>query len=250
MLPMSTILEHVSTLFIVNATTGASFLKIILDAREAVRNSISASSTSNNELVVCAQGETFDKDVLTQRFVRQVLTVPEDVDIERTSFVLKHNGYLVIDVPFNSKRVLRFDSPQKELKLNPGAGLAECKQTETTTATARSNSNETCAWKQNQLDKHETTRSGNQLILRIPMDCAYPENQIAVQIVNRSVCVTATCQRNSTTSSQDQRNKQPYVVQRRFYKEYEASDCVPDPKTLTYEVKDNYLLVKVNVVPD
>ncbi|KAF5402052.1 hypothetical protein PHET_04753 [Paragonimus heterotremus] len=236
---MSSLLDHVCTLFIVNATTKESFLRIILDARLIKQDSIHAHSSADNELDISARSESIEQDVFLKRFVRQVLSVPPEADITKTKFLLQKNGYLLIDVPFYRKDGNSQNSRTPDVE-KTDCSHSVCKVIPDSDDVASEPNRNMCA---NQLDKHQTTRDGNLLTLKIPMDHAYSKDQIVVKVVNRSVCISAT--RVESTTAQ-----KPYSVQRTFYKEYESSDCIPDPNTINFELKDNCLFVKVSVSRD
>ncbi|KAA3676290.1 uncharacterized protein DEA37_0007713 [Paragonimus westermani] len=240
---MSSLLDHVCTLFIVNATTKESFLRIILDARLVKHDSIHAHSSADNELDISARSESIEQDAFLKRFVRQVLSVPPEADIAKTKFLLQRNGYLLIDVPFYRKDGSSQNSRTHDVPLD--AEKVDCshsvsKVTQDSDSVVSETNHGVCA---NQLDKHQTTRDGNLLTLKIPMDHAYSKDQIVVKVVNRSVCISATRVENTTT-------QKPYSIQRTFYKEYESSDCIPDPTTINSELVDNCLFVKVSFSRD
>ncbi|THD23857.1 hypothetical protein D915_005496 [Fasciola hepatica] len=249
---MSSILEHVCTYFIVNASTQESFLKIVLDARQVAFQAISAISTSDKEIVITAHCETTEGDSLIKREVRQVLTVPLDVDVRCAKFILLKSGFLVIDLPFK----LKFYKPsiERPITLTTPKGGQICENSfaespsptkiqQLTYAVGPSNI-------ENQLDRHQTTREGNRLLLKIPLDHPYSLEGVVVKVVNRSVCVSATRLEKSSVVSASHQDGKPYFIQRNFYKEYEASDLLPDPESISYELKDNWLLVKVSALPE
>ncbi|KAA0193296.1 hypothetical protein FBUS_01944 [Fasciolopsis buskii] len=252
MFPMSSILEHVCTYFIVNGSTQESFLKIVLDARQIAFEAITATSKCDKEIFITAHHETTEGDSLIRREVRQVLTVPSDVMVRSAKFVLLKSGFLVIDIPFKMKfykrsfeRATTSEAPNDdELSgYTSAASPTRSKIQQLTYAIGPNN-------RENQLDRHQTTREGNQLLLRIPLDHSYSHKGVTVKVVNRSVCVSATRLEKSNVLSAARQDGKPYLIQRNFYKEYEASDLVPDPESIVYELKDNWLLVRVSALPD
>ncbi|KER32045.1 hypothetical protein T265_01823 [Opisthorchis viverrini] len=229
---MSSILEHVCTFFIVNATTNRSYLKIILDARGIGRESISAQAQSTSELVISASSETNDGELIVRRYVRQQLSVPPGTELKHTTFVLRRSGFLVIDIPLVLKICSAVDqhSQKTEHAASPPANAE-------TVSISPPGPKEAVF---HQLDKHQTKREGNELILKIPLDRIYSRDKITVKIMDRSVCVTA-------SALEAPNNTRPYMIQRTFYKEYEASDCIPDPKTIRFDLYDNWLFVRKRV---
>ncbi|CAH8849248.1 unnamed protein product [Trichobilharzia szidati] len=99
-----------------------------------------------------------------------------------------------------------------------------------------------------QLDQHQTIRKGNKLILMIPLDQNYKEENVNVTVVQRSVCITAKNLDYPTVNLNCNRSDSKHMIQRTYYKEYEASDCIPDPDSITFHMDNNCLIVNLNVI--
>lgn len=233
---MSSLLEHICTLFFANANSQESFLKIILDARGVGLNALSAKSNSNFEIIISAQTRTYTQAAILNHHVCQILSLPVDVNVCDAQFILLRNGYLAINIPLCP--------PVATGNTDNNETVTECIDSLVCADPCQSKSIEpafpiVC----NQLDKHETLRHGNLLTLKIPMEKIFKKEHITVKVVERSVCISAVYTDMSMCGK-------PYNIQRTFYKEYEASDCIPDPRSVVFDLIDDFLFVKVCISMD
>ncbi|VEL26921.1 unnamed protein product [Protopolystoma xenopodis] len=136
------------------------------------------------------------------------------------------------------------------------------------------------------LHGHRAIRDGDKLILTIPLGDHFTVDEIRVAETRNAVCVKASRQvripesgDNSGVSSRNSysgagcatpeavglagpaaviagtgagetagRGRLGNLVRQQFYKEYEASDCLPRPETLSYTLTDGLLRIEVRVL--
>ncbi|CAH8547103.1 unnamed protein product, partial [Schistosoma rodhaini] len=183
---MSNILEHVCTIFTVNTPGCHCFLKIFLNAKGIKQDSLSAYLTSKREIIINAKTETNKANEIICREVQNKLTVPENVMAENSKIMLLLNGLLLIDIPYMSFG----SSKPKQSRERNGITLQECESSIQNEHDIKLENGEKLQTKH--LDRHETIREGNKLILMIPLDENYKEENIKVTVVQRSVCITIT----------------------------------------------------------
>ncbi|CAH8535651.1 unnamed protein product [Heterobilharzia americana] len=242
---MSNILEHVCTIFTVNTPGFQCFLKIFLDARGLKKESLDAYLNSKREIVVNAKTKTEKSDEIICREVQNTLTVPLNVIVENSNIVLLRNGFLLINIPYMSENL----TEQKNETHTDESDRTEsngCRKYVTNENYIILRNNEKS--QSNQLDQHQTIRKGNRLVLMIPLDQNYKEENVKVTVVQRSVCVTATYLDYPTEKYNVNGSDLKHMVQRTYYKEYEASDCIPDPDSITFHMDNNCLIVNLNII--
>ncbi|CAH8556407.1 unnamed protein product [Schistosoma bovis] len=238
---ISNILEHVCTIFTVNTPGCHCFLKIFLNAKGIKRDSLSAYLTSKREIIINAKTETSKTDEIICREVQNKLTVPQNVMAENSKIMLLRNGLLLIDIPYMS-----FDlSKPKQSKECDSTTLQECKSSIPNEPDIELDNGEKLQIQH--LDRHKTIREGNKLIFVIPLDKNFKEENIKVTVVQRSVCITITNLDYSIVKHNSNKSDSKHLVQRTYYKEYEASDCIPDPESINFYVDNNRLIVNLNI---
>lgn len=236
---MFNILEHVCTIFTVNSSTNKSFLKIFLDAKNLKKKVIHATLNSKHEITICAVSKSMTDSEIVKRYIKNVLTLPDFCNVNDVKIILLNNGLLLINVLCKTYELFFTNNNQKNNKLS----YPEEHRYSTTIAPEKSN-----FLAINQLENHQTIRNGNKLKLIIPLDDHYKSENIKINVVNSSVCITATRFKNQKKNSNTDKITLPHIIQRTFYKEYEASDCVPDPNSISYKIEKNYLYISLNVI--
>ncbi|VEL34449.1 unnamed protein product, partial [Protopolystoma xenopodis] len=97
---MSSVLEHVSTVFTACEKTQRISLKVLLDARGLRREHLRAVvSFRRREVVITARVEETTSDAVIRRRIRQTISLPELTDPDEVSAVLSLKGYLILDLP-------------------------------------------------------------------------------------------------------------------------------------------------------
>ncbi|TNN10048.1 hypothetical protein EWB00_005804 [Schistosoma japonicum] len=242
---ISNILEHVCTIFTVITPGCHCFLEVFLNAKGLQQDSLNAYLNSKREVIINAKTETSKSSEIIFREVQNKLTVPQNVMVEKSEIILLRNGLLLIKIPYMS---MDLDKQQNEKQINESdrTVLQEYKTLLSSEHDSKINNNEET--QTHHLDRHQTIREGNKLILMIPLDQNYKEENIKVTVVQRSVCITVTyldyC---STTRLNSNNSDSKHIVQRTYYKEYEASDCIPDPESINFHVDNNCLIVNLNI---
>ncbi|CAH8503484.1 unnamed protein product [Schistosoma turkestanicum] len=241
---ISNILEHVCTIFTVNIPGGNCFLKIFLNARGLKQDSLNAYLNSKREIIISARTETNKANEIICREVQNRLTVPQNVMVENSKIILLRNGLLLIDIPYMSLDLSKQKNSEQTKDCN-GTVTHECKNSIPNEPDIKLENDEQSQTRH--LDRHQTIREGNKLILMIPLDQNCRKENIKVTVVQRSVCITITYLDYSTMKQNSHKSDSKHIVQRTYYKEYEASDCIPDPESINFYVDNDRLIVNLNI---
>ncbi|KAK4471606.1 hypothetical protein MN116_005018 [Schistosoma mekongi] len=237
---ISNILEHVCSIFTVNTPGCHCFLEVFLNAKGLQQDSLNAYLNSKREVIINAKTETNKSSEIICREVQNKLTVPQNVMAEKSEIILLRNGLLLIKIPYMSVDL------NKQIDESDRTALQEYKTLLSSENDSKINNNEEI--KTHHLDRHQTIREGNKLILMIPLDQNYKEENIKVTVVQRSVCITVTYLDYCSTIRLNSNNSDSkHIVQRTYYKEYEASDCIPDPESINFHVDNDCLIVNLNI---